>query len=317
MKSIKTILAALVLAMPLALTSCEGSLDDVFGEWDKPAPQVPSTVVEEAKVLGAALETGATVTINYTVGGINYVAVFKKESDDTYTLISNTTPSTARAMTRAVDPRYVPSSGDYAPKLNIVGDKLQLIVYNSLGTPLFEASMNIAGGEVVVNNINFAGIDSTIGSMNIDDKAAEIKNPEMAAVTLHAEGFIPSTTRVPVLSGELNYSIKYSKDNNETWADVVARYSTLVVAEIKTENDFISMKFTEDFVKDALKGMMDESLIARAASAISGMTFYVVSNNPYALTARGMTRATDSYVKTTDVVGTQDTYYLTTNEPSN
>lgn len=33
----KTILAALVLATPLALTSCEGTLDDVFGEWDKPS----------------------------------------------------------------------------------------------------------------------------------------------------------------------------------------------------------------------------------------------------------------------------------------
>jgi len=33
----KTILAALALATPLALTSCEGTLDDVFGEWDKPS----------------------------------------------------------------------------------------------------------------------------------------------------------------------------------------------------------------------------------------------------------------------------------------
>ena len=36
-KSIKTILAALALATPLALTSCNGALDDIFGEWDKPS----------------------------------------------------------------------------------------------------------------------------------------------------------------------------------------------------------------------------------------------------------------------------------------
>ena len=36
-KSIKTILAALALAMPLVLTSCEGTLDDIFGEWDRPS----------------------------------------------------------------------------------------------------------------------------------------------------------------------------------------------------------------------------------------------------------------------------------------
>ena len=37
-KSMKTILAALALATPLALTSCEGTLDDVFGEWSRPTP---------------------------------------------------------------------------------------------------------------------------------------------------------------------------------------------------------------------------------------------------------------------------------------
>ena len=36
-KSMKTILAALALATPLALTSCNGALDDIFGEWDKPS----------------------------------------------------------------------------------------------------------------------------------------------------------------------------------------------------------------------------------------------------------------------------------------
>ena len=37
-KSIKTILGgAILVALPMLLTSCEGTLDDVFGEWDKPS----------------------------------------------------------------------------------------------------------------------------------------------------------------------------------------------------------------------------------------------------------------------------------------
>ena len=42
-KSMKTILAALVLATPLALTSCEGTLDDIFGEWSRPSGNTDST----------------------------------------------------------------------------------------------------------------------------------------------------------------------------------------------------------------------------------------------------------------------------------
>ena len=37
-KSMKSILAVLVLATPLALTSCEGALDDILGEWSRPTP---------------------------------------------------------------------------------------------------------------------------------------------------------------------------------------------------------------------------------------------------------------------------------------
>ena len=74
---------ALLFCLILSLTSCE----ELFGEWTKP---VPASVVQEAKVLGAALETGATVTVNYSVGSKNYVAKFTKNSDDSYTLISHT-----------------------------------------------------------------------------------------------------------------------------------------------------------------------------------------------------------------------------------
>lgn len=38
-KSIKTILGgAILVALPMLLTSCEGTLDDVFGEWSRPTP---------------------------------------------------------------------------------------------------------------------------------------------------------------------------------------------------------------------------------------------------------------------------------------
>ena len=78
--------AALGLTATATLTSCE----DILGHWEKPTPAVPASAVEDARVLGAALEAGATVSVNYTVGGTGYVATFQKNADDTYTLLSNT-----------------------------------------------------------------------------------------------------------------------------------------------------------------------------------------------------------------------------------
>ena len=37
-KSMKSLLAVILLATPLVLTSCEGALDDVLGEWSRPTP---------------------------------------------------------------------------------------------------------------------------------------------------------------------------------------------------------------------------------------------------------------------------------------
>ena len=312
-KSMKSFLAVLVLATPLALTSCEGMFDDIFGEWSRP---VPSTVVEDARVLGAAEAKGAIVTVTYTVGNTTYTAKFEKIDGDNYKLISNTQGGAgARAMTRSADPDVPTDVNDVnAPTLTIVSGKLVLVVKATDGSPLFEATMNIEGGEVVVTNTNFDGVDCTIGDMYINDKVAEIKNPELKAVTLKATVTLNGGTFGVVL----NYSIKYSKENNETWADVITRYSTLSVADIKTEDNKITMQFTENFVKEALKERLsnaDDNKAAAIVNAVSQMTFYLVYNNPFAMTARAMTRATDSYVKTTDVVGTQDTYYLTTNEP--
>ena len=44
------LMAAIGLMATATFTSCE----DILGEWDRPTPQVPTSAVEEAKVLGAA-----------------------------------------------------------------------------------------------------------------------------------------------------------------------------------------------------------------------------------------------------------------------
>ena len=79
---LKLMQVSLMCCLMLVTTGCE----DILGKWERP---VPSTVIEEAKVLGEALQTGAIVAISYTVGGTEYTATFQKNADDTYTLLSN------------------------------------------------------------------------------------------------------------------------------------------------------------------------------------------------------------------------------------
>ena len=170
------LLGALMIGLPMLLTSCE----DLFGEWSKP---VPASVVQEAKVLGAALETGAKVSVNYSVGSKNYVATFIKNSDDSYTLISNDYISSARAMTRDASPTsFIVPTGDASAvgsniQLVLVGGKLQLSVKDTNGTPLFEARMDVEGGEVVVLNTNALGIDCSVSTVAVNDQPQPIKFP--------------------------------------------------------------------------------------------------------------------------------------------
>lgn len=298
---------ALIACITLSLSSCE----ELFGEWSKP---VPASVVQEAKVLGAALETGATVTVNYSVGSKNYVATFIKNSDDSYTLISNVYVSGARAMTRDADPAFTVPTGDASTvgsniQLVLVGGKLQLSVKDTNGTPLFEAQMNVEGGEVVVLNTNAAGIDCSVGSLSVNDQPQPIKNPEMKTVNL---------TMDLLMNHSFSYAVKYSQENNDTWAAVVDRYKNLDVVEIKPINDYISVKFSKDMVINLLieQGADQQFAEAMYISTFSKTLFLTTSS---ASDARAMTRsdatATD-FVKMTDPVDATLTYSLTVMAPT-
>ena len=79
--SMKSILAALVLATPLALASCEGALDDVLGEWSRPIPgnnnntnTTPSTTIEY---------------VEYTVSGTTASPSTKSLAEGEYTAIAS------------------------------------------------------------------------------------------------------------------------------------------------------------------------------------------------------------------------------------
>ncbi len=125
MKSIKTILAAFALAMPLVLTSCEGTLDDVFGEWSKPAPSTVTPTVDEVIKYGFQLTSLAGVDLTGDATSLKMskadgTLVAEAEVSAGKITIKNT-DLTAAAITTATDFWFEATIGTdkYVAKVNI------------------------------------------------------------------------------------------------------------------------------------------------------------------------------------------------------
>ena len=293
----------LLLGIFVSLTSCE----DILGKWEKPVPQVPSTVVEEVKLLGAALEKGATVTINYKAGTTEYIATFEKGDGDAYTLISNyKKPSAARAMTRSVS--SIVSEGDGASlgdkmQLKLVGDNLLFSVKTIVDSPLFEALINVVSGEVTVHNTNALGYDCTIGVFSVNDEPQNIKNSEMQSVK--------------VLTGnDLSFAVKYI--DGESWADVTKRNDEWIEITATTDG-YVSVILSKQLIIETLKGEAGESpnaeQLENAYNTKFSGTFYLYDKKKVYLDSRAGTRAVEpSYtytpIKSTDAVDGSKTYVL-------
>ena len=92
-KSLKALLMAsmlpvMMLMAAVTLTSCEGMLDDIFGEWSRPTNQqnneptedeIEAAQIREAvAMLEEAQKEGSITTMYFTVSGTDYEATFKK-----------------------------------------------------------------------------------------------------------------------------------------------------------------------------------------------------------------------------------------------
>lgn len=261
-----------MLALPLFVTSCE----DVLGHWEKPTPVnvVPETVVEEAKVLGAALETGAKVTVTYTIGTKQYKATFTK-TGDTYTLdsVEDITPAPARAITRGSAPTT------YTPSLEVSADGTQLVLkVVKDGTPqvILEAHMDVKTGETCVLQFDDGSFD--VSGFKINDEQPAITNPY--------------NKQVKITSPSVSITVYINYKEGETWKDVYDRFAGLNRQQFDIDEE----------------GYIYLSLETK---------YYLVKNLPP--TARAFTRwaySPDDFVKSTDTVGTQDTYYFTTQVPN-
>ena len=143
-----SMLPVMMLMAAVTLTSCEGTLDDIFGEWSRPGSQ--PTKEEVLDNLSSALEESAIVTITYTVDGAEYISTFKRVGDE-YKLQS-TTPA-AGAMTRAESRGRYPDPYAYSIPVpeTTTGAQLLRIQVNQNNQTRIDVTINVATCEQVTN----------------------------------------------------------------------------------------------------------------------------------------------------------------------
>ena len=301
------LLGTMLFCLSTLLTSC----DLIFDEEDNPVSDPvtpPSPVVDDTRVLGAALETGAKVSVTYTVGSISYVATFVKNSDNSYTLQSNN-KETGGLADPAVTIGDGATVGDQV-QLLLADSKLKLMVKASNGNPLFEATMKIETGETAIINTNALGVNCAISLFAVNGNMKDIKNPKMQHVTINFtyEMLVPGNSIYLTLP--FNYAVQYL--NGETWADVIARYKASDHGEISTtNNDFISITFTKDLATEVVKAAVSQldynvavlvtpDKIEEMATTVSQNALYLYTPEP---------------VRSTDIVDGNETYALSTDAP--
>ena len=188
MKSLKTLFMAsmlpvMMLVAAATLTSCEGTLDDIFGEWSRPGSK--EQLLEN---LNSALEEGAIFTITYTIDDVEYTSTFKKVGDEY--IEQTTTPASARAMTRSPE-KYggkLPSSHCWvetngtttSSQMRVEIEQANLVKLDvTLDVSTCEETTNYASGEgsklksVKINGIKANKKDLKTGSIEIRVMTAE------------------------------------------------------------------------------------------------------------------------------------------------
>ena len=175
-----SMLPVMMLMAAVTLTSCEGTLDDIFGEWSRPGSQ--PTKEELLSDLSSALEDGAIVSITYTIDGVEYTSTFKyNKTDDEY--IEQSTPSPAG--TRTFDEN---AKGNLSI-ITVTGNKcMNIVVKNNAGLKvIFDATVNTKTLKQVTN-IASEGVE--LKAVRVNDQRAAVVNNEtgILKVRVNASG---------------------------------------------------------------------------------------------------------------------------------
>ena len=153
--SIKSLLGSVLLAaMPLVFTSCEGTLDDLFGEWSKPTPSTP----------GPAAVTSIT---------LNETTLYKNKGDAAVTLTATVVPENAAEKT-------VTWSSDNPAVASVNNGEVTAL---AIGTAIITATANDGSGVKAICTVNVSAQGLLSGDFSIAaDKKVRFAQGNLQAV---------------------------------------------------------------------------------------------------------------------------------------
>lgn len=198
----KIFMGAAMLALPMMLTSCEGTLDDVLGKWDRPSNNngekdgTESEIEKKLVAFDAILKDGSTFDVTFKFNTKDVTVNFKKENGK-YTVSCDD-----------LDPAYF-------RLIQVEGkDLLELTVLKDDGvTVMGQIFFNTNDGSYYIIN-NFNGDVTFDGNVKVDNIPLSVTNlsPDKAVIIYD-----------PV--EKWNLIIRYNKSKGETWNDMVGKYA--------------------------------------------------------------------------------------------
>ena len=215
---------AMLMASLFTLTSCEGTLDDVLGKWDRPTPQQSE--------LSSALKEGAIISYTIIENGVEKIITFQKEGDK-YVLIS---PASTRMHDGKENKRYTldwdsddDGSGNSGDTNNGGSGGGGTFVFNVIaadGTPYLTVVTRVvdASTQVATYDDNYDLKGMTLNGQQLEqfNQALEkSKNGPKAKLTCEKNPVLSITLSIPELGvttwKDINYDgIKLESDANNT-----------------------------------------------------------------------------------------------------
>ncbi len=204
-KLMKIFMGAAMLALPMMLTSCEGTLDDVLGKWDRPTNNngekdgTESEIEKKIVTFDAILADGSSFDVSFKLNGKDVSVNFKKENGK-YT-VSSTTLKAENFKLAQVEGK----------------DLLELTVLTDDGKVQGQIFFNTKDGSYyILNNI---GYDVTFdGNVLVDNFPLSVTNlcPDKAVIEID--------TNKDLDAFEKSLIVYYNKSKEDIWKTVVDRY---------------------------------------------------------------------------------------------
>ena len=204
-KLMRIFMGAAMLALPMMLTSCEGTLDDVLGKWDRPTNNngekdgTESEIAKKIVTFDAILADGSSFDVSFKLNGKDVSVNFKKENGK-YT-VSSTTLKAENFKLAQVEGK----------------DLLELTVLTDDGKVQGQIFFNTKDGSYyILNNI---GYDVTFdGNVLVDNFPLSVTNlcPDKAVIEID--------TNKDDTAYEKSLIVYYNKSKEDIWKTVVDRY---------------------------------------------------------------------------------------------